>query len=196
MIAWKANVMVEAATRSNPPWTERASVVLSGLAILIALAFGLSTRKTAKRALELSERQEARRESRLDVRLNDSVAWRRSSNGDRVLGFNIVVSNPSDRASAITRVELRISYSVDGVVNAVKVPSVSVGDLDAPRPDVDSLDPPARLDANDAVSGWCLFRLSDELLGDYPADRYEVVIRDVHGIEESVQVAVFHEVSL
>jgi hypothetical protein len=177
-------------------WTDWASVLIAVLALLVTLSLGLWNRKTAKRALGLSERQEARRESRVDLHLNESLAWRRDANEDRILGFHLVITNPTDRDTSIIRSELRINYSIEGVVATVKVPTTSMTGLSAPIPDVESVDVPARLNANDTISGWFLFQVPDQLIHNRPVDRYEVVFRDLHEIEESVQVTVFHEVPL
>jgi hypothetical protein len=175
-------------------WADYASVIIAGLALVTASALGLSTRRTAERALELSERQEARRESRLDLYLHHSRSWRRPSFEDRLLGFNVQIANPSDRANAVVRAELHVTYSVKGVIATVKVPRLSDSRSADARLDLELIQLPARLGENDAVSGWLLFRVKDALTEQQRVDRYEVVIRDLHNIEEGVQVTVFDEV--
>lgn len=175
-------------------WLDYAPVVIAALAFGVTVVFGLSNRRTAMRALALSERHEARRDSRVDLHLNHSMSWRRPSNNDRLLGFHLLVANPTDRASSIVQAELHLTYSVNGIVTTVKVPRVSdMKSADVPL-EVDPIELPARLDANDAVSGWFVFQVKDGLTSGRSIDRYEVFVRDVHGIEESVQVTVFREV--
>ena len=115
---------------------------------------------------------------------------------DRLLGLHLIVTNPTDRATTIVRAEVRVTYSVSGVVTTVNVPATSTADLDQPLPDVVVVELPVRLEANGGTSGWFLFRVPDGLVGGGGVDRYEVVLKDIHGIEETVQVTIFHEVSL
>lgn len=165
-------------------WLDYAPVVIAALAIGFSVAFGLSNRRTAMRALALSERQEARRDSRVDLYLNHSMSWRRPSNDDRLLGFHLLIANPTDRASSIVTAELHLSYSLNGIVTTVKVPrALDMTPSEIP-PEVNPIVLPARLEANDAVLGWFLFQVKDGLTGGRSIDRYEVFVRDVHGIEE------------
>lgn len=57
-----------------------------------------------------------------------------------------------------------------------------------------ALDVPIALAANHAVSGWFLFAVNDALTAGSPVDRYDLVIRDVHGVITSLQVTVFRQV--
>src|SRR5215211_8717795 len=72
-------------------WVDYAAVGIAALAFLFSCGLGLSNRRTARKALALSERQEARRESELDLYLFTPTARRRESTGDRVLEFHIQV---------------------------------------------------------------------------------------------------------
>jgi hypothetical protein len=173
-----------------------ASVGMAGGALLVALVLGLSNRRTARRALALSERQEARRESPIDIYLNTSSGWRRAAARDRLLGFHLVISNPSDRPTSIVSAELHLTYSTGQVLTTVKVPPLASLAQDAPAPDVDPVALPLRLDANDSVSGWFVFQLQDELVASRSIEGYAVVLRDVHRIEVAVQATVFLEAEL
>jgi hypothetical protein len=64
-------------------WLDYAALAIAALSLLVAFLFGFRNRSTAKRALALSERQEARRESCLALYLHESFAWRGSADGDR-----------------------------------------------------------------------------------------------------------------
>ena len=57
-----------------------------------------------------------------------------------------------------------------------------------------AFDVPVALAANHAVSGWFLFAVNDDLTAGAPVDRYDLVVRDVHGVIESLQVTVFRQV--
>lgn len=175
-------------------WLDYVPIVIATLALLVSLVLGLRNRGTAKRALQLSERQEARRDSAIDLYLNESVSWRQSAWGHRLVGLHILATNPTDRASSLVRAELRLTYAVDGVVTTIKVPHASDPTMTVSPIGVTPMDLPAALDANSAVSGWLLFRLEDGLADGRPIDRYDVAVRDVHGIEETMQMTVLREV--
>lgn len=176
-----------------PSWVIYASLGIAAASACIALAVGAANRRVAKRALDLSARQEARRESRVDVYLSSSTSWRRHSHHDRLLGVQLLVSNPTDRATSIVTAELHLTYTVDGILTTVKVPPVAPGDeLEFPG-DLLPTALPIRLEPNDAASGLFIFQITDELTRDREIERYDVYVRDVHGVEESRQITIFYE---
>jgi hypothetical protein len=126
----------------------------------------------------------------LDLYLVGSAARHRVSTGDRVLEVQVEVTNPSDRPSTVVAAELHVTYSVQGVITTVKIPNSTDGNADLATPTLNLLELPARLDANDARSGWVLFRVQGTLLKGRDVDRFDLVIRDVHGIEQKRQVRV------
>jgi hypothetical protein len=124
-------------------------VAIAAMSLAVAVVLGLLNRAIAKRALQLAARQEARPAS-LDLHMNESVAWRRSM-GERLVGFHVLVM---DRPSSLVSAKLHVTYGVDGVMTTVKVPHASSGLGDAVPAEVGPIGLPARLDANDALSGW------------------------------------------
>jgi len=88
--------------------------------------------------------------------------------------------------------ELHLTYDLDGVLTTLKILRARE---EAAALAVEPMEFPVRLDANDAASGWALFHIKNGLTGDRPIDRYDIVVRNVHGIEESVQASVFREIS-
>lgn len=100
-----------------------------------------------------------------------------------------------DRANSLVGAELHVTYSVDGVVTTLKVPhAAAVTAVPAP-PGVEPIELPARLEANGWLSGWLLFGIGAGLTDGRSIDRYDVVVRDVHSIEEAVQGPLLREVS-
>lgn len=176
-----------------PSWVTYASLGIATASACIALLVGAANRRLAKRALDLSERQEARRESHVDVYLSSSTSWRRHSHHDRILGIHLLVSNPTDRATSIVTAELHLTYTVDGVLTTVRVPPAAPRDeLELPG-DLLPTALPIRLEPNDAASGIFIFQIKDELTRDREIERYDVYVRDVHGVEQSRQITIFHE---
>jgi hypothetical protein len=75
----------------------------------------------------------------------------------------------------------------------VKVPPVAPGDdLELPE-DLSPAALPIRLEPNDAASGLFIFQIKEELTRNREIERYDVYVRDVHGVEESRQITIFHE---
>lgn len=171
-------------------WVEVAPIVISALALVVAVVLGLRNRGTSKKALRLAERQEERRNSRIDLYINDSIEWKQTA--ARVVGIHAVVANPTDGPTSLVHAELHVTYDLGGTVTTIRIRAETSDPTGLP-PGVASLELPARLDANDAVSGWLLFLLKDGLTGDRPVERYDLIARDVHGKEESVQLGVFRE---
>jgi hypothetical protein len=164
------------------------------LALLLSAMFGISNRRTARRALTLSERQEARRDSRLDLYLFASMDHRDAESQDRILTFHVRVGNPTDRPTAIVQAELHVTYEVEGVLTTIKVRHGATEPTASAESGLDRLELPLRLEANDAHVGWLSFGLSADLMRGREIDRYDVVVRDVQGIEESTQVRILGEV--
>lgn len=172
-------------------WVDIAPIVIAAFALLVSVVLGLRNRGTSKKALALAERQEARRESRVDVYVNDSMAW--GHDEGRSVGVNVVLANPTDAPTSVVRSELHVTYDVQGTMTTVRVhPSGSSPSSTVPA-EVVSLDLPVRLDANGAVSGWFVFLLREGLTGGRPVERYDFVTRDVHGKEQTVQLGIFRK---
>lgn len=176
-----------------PAWVAYASAAVAALSLLVTILFGLYNRGVAKAALEISRRQEARRGSRLDLYVNETASWRSAGTPDRLLGVNVQVANPTDRETSVTRAELHLTYSVEGRLTAVKVPSNSEPPPELRPTRVEPLALPLRLAANEATSGWFLFLVPGGVVAGRAVDRYDIVLRDLHDIEQSLQVTVFRE---
>lgn len=174
-------------------WVDYASLSVAALAFATSAGFGFLNRRTAKRALAISERQEARRESRLDIYLIDSRAQRRGDKRDRIIGFEVRISNPSDSPNSAVAVELRLTYLIDGTPMAVKLQADRSLQFSTETPGASGLDLPAALESNGARSGWLLYRVDDVLTAPAQIDRYELVVQDVHGIERGLPVTILEQ---
>ncbi|HEX8646558.1 MAG TPA: hypothetical protein VF715_06630 [Thermoleophilaceae bacterium] len=175
-----------------PDWVSYASIAVAALSLVCSVVLGVYNRAVAKAALEISRRQEARRESRLDLYVNDTAQWR-CSERDRLLGVNLQVANPTDRETSVTRAELHLTYAIEGRLAAVKVLSSDQSPIELGSSGLEVLSLPLRLAANEARSGWFLFFIPQALIAGREVDRYDVVLRDLHEIEQSLQVTIFRE---
>ena len=172
-------------------WTEWVPIIISAIAVLVAIVFGTSNRRTARRALSLAEQAEARRAPQLDLYVSESAVWRSDEDQAREYGVHLLVVNPTDRASAIVVAELHVHYSVENHLSTVKIPAAA----SSQREGIETIGLPQRLEANGASSGWLLFQVPGELVRSRDIQRYDVVVRDVHDTIASVQVAVFQEMA-
>jgi hypothetical protein len=170
-------------------WTSVASAIIAAFALLVAF----SNRKTAKKALRLSERQEERRAARVDLSLTDGISWRPAGGGCRWIGMQVLAVNPTDRDGSLVAADLHVTYTLaSGDAVVVKVPH-GAGGVTLPE-GITALDIPTRLQANGAVTGWLMFKLDDALIGDGTIERYDAVIRDSRGPMEAVQAWVLREI--
>lgn len=177
-------------TEPDPPWIAVMSVVIAGIALVLSV---LSTR-TARRSLRIAERQEARREPRLDLYLHESLVFQRPNPVTRALGFHIQVANPTDSDNSISDAELLILYTIDASVMTVRVRPYSQADpTDSSSSRKSLLRLPSRIPAHDAVSGWLVFHVPDALTSGHRIDRYELSVREVHGQSVSLQTTVIPE---
>ena len=167
-----------------------AAIGIAAGALLVSAVVGFSASRTANRALELAERQEARREGNLDLYLNEAVSWR-VSDETRILGVHVQMANATDRPNSIVRAELHLTYEVEAVLTALKVGHM----IGVTEPDGDIVPAvlPLSLQPNEAANGWFLFGAGSTLTGEHEIRRYDFVVTDIHGIDESIQVSIFRE---
>lgn len=155
------------------------AVDLDVIAIIIsacALLLTWRNRRTAVRALRLSEAQEDRRKPSLQVRVDDLVGWI-NADGDRCAGVNIMLTNDSDRDGSVTRVQMNVHFAGDapGVVQVNPLPS-QVPPAQSGHP----LDVPQNIRANSSASGWIAFRTRAASTRT-PIDNYILVVEDSRG---------------
>jgi hypothetical protein len=171
-------------------WVPVASAIIAAFALLVTF----SNRRTARKALGLSQRQEERRAARLDLSLTDGISWRPVGGGCRWIGVQVLAVNPTDRDGSLVAADLHVTYTLesgDGVV--VKVPHGAAG-VTLPE-GITALDIPTPLQANGAVSGWLMFKLDDALIADRAIERYDAVVRDSRGPVETVQAWGLREIA-
>jgi hypothetical protein len=173
-------------------WESSAPVISAAVAV-VALLVALSNRQIAKRALGLSERQEERRNARLELSLDDAVSWRPVGEVWRWIGIHLLAVNPTDRSGSLVGAELHVTYTTRngaaGIV--VKIPHETTV---VPRGGMAPIHIPADLPANGAVRGWLLFRLHDEVVGPGAIQRFDAVVRDSRGPVVAIQAGILREI--
>jgi hypothetical protein len=179
-----SSVIAKGSDTVPAPWTISVAAA-SAIIALGSLLVSWSNRRTARKALALSERQEERRAARLDVDLIEAVSWRDADPaGSRWIGVHIRAVNPTDRDGSIIAADLHVTYTTPGgTLLVVKVPNSS--DVRPPMPQPLAL--PVPLSANGGVQGWLMFELKSGLTGGGAIDRYSVLLRDGRGISKEVE---------
>lgn len=172
------------------PWIDWVPIAISALAFLVSIVFGVSSGRTARRALRITEREEARRSPRLSLYVHDTALWKSPHNATRAYGVHLQLVNPTDLPTTVVMAELHITYSVDAHLAVVKTPIVEPTTF---RCSFKKIEIPQRLEANGVASGWLVFRVADALVDRGDVHRYDVVVRDVHNVVETRQIAVFRE---
>lgn len=164
-------------------WTATASLVVATASALLAWR----SFRTAARALALSERQEKRREPKLKIFYSDG--YRRLDANLQLFGFLVTISNPSDIDNSVARAELQIISDLgEGVETVLRVQhDTALSQLPGGHSygDARAFSLPFRVDAHQAESGWFLFGLKNELIGEGTVVRHTRILEDTHGVPTS-----------
>jgi hypothetical protein len=170
-------------------WATIASVCIAFTALVISVI----NVRTARNAFRLAQRQDSLRQPNLTLYLADAVSARMKGETYRIVACSIVVTNPSDSANSIAAADLQVTYTTDqNQVITLRVPHVTSVELDSKLPG-ESLAIPTPLPAHGSVAGVVNFRIDDGLIGTSRIDRYDLVTKDAHQIEESLQLVPFRD---
>ena len=160
-------------------WISALALFVSGCSAFISWR----SWKNSSRALDISERQEKRRQPQLGIYLANG--YRQQIPGRQLFGFLVSVSNPTDINNAIARAELQVVYLLANDAEVVcrvqhnpKLGEDTARDNSAAT--VFSM--PFRVDAHQTVSGWFLFVLDDDVIREDTIDTHALILEDTHGI--------------
>jgi hypothetical protein len=144
--------------------------------------------------LRISEQQEARRKPLVVAYLQDGYIAAGIEPGSRVYAILVSLSNRSDSNNAITQTILLLTYAKEsGTQLTVKVdPEMEVPKAFTDK-SVNHLRVPIRIDAHQAVSGWCFFAVDDAILEGAHIDRTQLAFIDTHGNETTVEPLIIRE---
>jgi len=141
------------------------------------------SRHLSARALSISEKQEDRRQPRLEIYLADG--YRTQLPNKKIFGFMISVMNPSDINNSIAIAELRVGYLIGEDNKAVcrlpHNPGFANRDSGSPSSSANIFSIPARVDAHQTVSGWLFFAIENSVLGGGSIDSHTICLTDSHG---------------
>jgi hypothetical protein len=177
-----------------PDWLMRALSDPDRLIAIAALAasaistyFARQAGRTARRALGISERDEQRRQPKLQLYLARSYV--RSRDGSDLYCFLVSISNPTDIDNAVARSELRAALqgqdNREVVYRIAHNPELAEGGSAGEGLGNGALSIPLRIDAHQTVTGWLLFELkSDSAL----VNSLWIMLDDSHGVTTASEV--------
>ncbi len=159
-----------------------------------ALILSILNFRTSRRALRISEQQEARRTPSVVAYLQDGYVSVGAKPGSRVYAILVSLSNRSDSNNAIAEVMLLLTYTKPaGVELTLKAGAENELPSTFRDESANHLRVPIRIDAHQAVSGWCFFAVDDAILEGADIDRTRVAFVDTHGNETTVEPLIIRE---
>lgn len=171
------------------------STVASATAAWIALVLSIINARTSRRALRLSELQEARRKPSLAVYLQEGFVSLIPQRAARIYALLFSVSNKSDNNNSVAEATLHLTYSKG---ETVELTVKFVATTEVPpylQRNQASLPIPTRIDAHQTISGWYYFCIDNAILNSGRVERTVVVLRDTHGNEVAVEPLILREYS-
>jgi hypothetical protein len=170
------------------------AAVASATAAWMALLLSVLNFFTSRKALRISEQQEARRKPSMVVYLQDGYIAVGAKAGSRVYAILVSLSNRSDSNNAIAQAVLHLTYVKSNrtqltlKVSAEGEPPSAFTDKSA-----NHLRVPIRIDAHQTVSGWCFFSVDDAIVEGSRIDRTRVAFVDTYGNESTVESLIIRE---
>jgi hypothetical protein len=164
-------------------WISVAAFLVSCFSVYLSWRSG----KNAARALAISESQEKRRQPQLGIYLANG--YRLLAPKRQIFAFLVSVSNPTDINNSIVRAELQITYLLEKDLEAVcrisHSPTLAEDTSRDAMPAATVFSLPTRIDAHQTASGWFLFALDDDVIGNRTIDSHRLILEDTHGISTS-----------
>jgi hypothetical protein len=170
------------------------ATVASATAAWMALLLSVLNFFASRKALRISEQQEARRKPSVVAYLQEGYIAVGVKPGSRVYAILTSLSNRSDSNNAIAQATLLLTYvKYSGTRLTLKVSAE--GELPSAFADksANHIRVPIRIDAHQTVSGWCFFAVDDAILEDSHIDRTQVAFVDSHGNESTVEPLIIRE---
>lgn len=169
------------------------AAIASALAAWVALVLSGFSFYNSRQAFKLS-RAEARKKSPLLALYLQQSYFKRSDQRFRQYAFFLSITNESDTNNSIRDVLMSLTYRRDGEEYQVRTSALDdQAELGSAEATTRRLFAPFRIDAHQVTSGWCYFRISDEILGGSVVERVLIAVVDSYGNEQAVESMVLKE---
>lgn len=168
-------------------WSDILLQGTTAIAAWVALIVSVRNARVSRRALALAETKAARETHELVLYHADATSERTATG--RLLEVSTSISNPTDLANSISRVELVIAHLVGGSTLTRTV-------LPAERSDTVGahLVTPLRIDAHGTVAGTLQFIVPNDLIPREAIREYTLAITDAQGITSTLAVPYMREI--
>ncbi len=175
-------------------WATIAGVIAT---LIIALLTFFNVR-VARNSLKLMEQREKRLQPSLQLFHISSYVKRDKEKNSRIYAINIGLTCNSDTDDSVKDLSMRIYFNRDrGITSNIAVPNmrnVEKDDIDLISVESDKiLAFPLRIRAHEVVTGWALFKISNEFLAGSDIENYQVTLTDVQDIESYFEIKVMRE---
>jgi hypothetical protein len=169
------------------------------VSVVAAFFAGLSainswhSRRIARHALAISQKQEDRRQPHLEIYFADG--YRRYLPDKQIFGFMLSVMNRSDSNNSIAMAELRVEYLIGenhkGNCRVAHNGEVAEQAENGQTKRAKLFSIPERVDAHQTVAGWLFFALDSKIISGKTIDRHTIILTDSHGaVSETEPIAV------
>ncbi len=177
-------------------WATIAGVVAT-LIIAILTFFNV---RVARNSLKLMEQREKRLQPSLQLSHISSYMKRDKENNSRIYAINIGITCNSDTDDSARDLSLRIYFKRSSELTSnVALPNmrnVERGDIDFMGVEPNKvLSVPLNIKAHDALTGWGIFKVSDDFLAGSDIENYQVILTDAQNVESYFEIKVMHEVN-
>lgn len=161
--------------------------VVSVTAAVAAALWAWSSARSAAKSYGLALQQEMARSPNIDLYLIEGERVLLIGENTRTYRFHIRATNRADAPNAIVEIFLELEYA-RGDVRGLRLAIPNRESRDEPAILV-----PKLLQPKEAVSGWVVFPVPDELREGARAETYRVVFADASGNRFEVRPIIIHE---
>ncbi|WP_459839833.1 hypothetical protein [Halanaerocella petrolearia] len=129
-----------------------------------------------------------------DLDLNIENLFAKNMDDFKIYAVRLAISNPKDIDNSIQDIHLLISCKKrQGVDSVLKLDHKIELKNFLENNDINVLKSSDEIPAHNNISGWVFFKVNKELLEDYIIDFYNILITDVHGLENKIEPIIFKE---
>lgn len=162
---------------------------------LVGVSLSILSLLISVNAFKLARKQDERKKPRLVLTFLNCFFLPREQQEDRIYAFLISIANRSDSGNSVASVELHLTYrlkdDVDVVAKFICAKSEELP-LDAPLEHT-PLAVPIRIEANQTMAGWCLFRVPNRVAAEFSIQKYNIILADTHGNTTAVEPVLVQE---
>ena len=176
-------------------WLPILAAGVGALAAGVGAWVGIRRYRLARRAFSLSVEAERRKEPAVEVYLQDSRILNPPDEERRIYVFHLVITNTSQSANSIKRIELALAYGRRGQPPSnVVIPHDSSAAIAASMEAAEVIRVPRSIAAGATIRGAALFPIATGLIGDGVVESHVVTVTDAYDQDVQCQAILLWEV--